>query len=95
MRFLFAVVLALGIAAAAYGAAAILTVNGGTVQAGSANATCDAAVTVNYVLDAGLVDQVKVSGIADPSCDGTDVFVTVEDSSDNPITALSGMAARH
>jgi hypothetical protein len=94
MRFLLSVVLALGIAAAAYGAAASLNVNGGTVQAGSASATCDDNhVTVNYTLDnLGQVDEVIVSDI-DAACAGTDVFVTVEDSGNNPIAALSGMAA--
>ena len=82
MKFLFGIALALGIAAAAYGAAATLIVNGGAAQAGSAVVSCDTdGVSISYEVNAGLVDSISVSGIAE-ACAGNDVVVTVTGTGD-------------
>jgi hypothetical protein len=90
MRFLFAVVLALGIAAAAYGAAASLTVNGGTVQAGSDSVTgCDTGgVDVSYtVLYDSSVPGFKVTAVTvsniDPACNGKKIDVVLTQGGNN------------
>jgi hypothetical protein len=90
MRFLFAIVLALGIAAAAYGAAAALTVNGGTIASGSTAAACDSSVNIEYTLTGTNVDTIKVTGIDGDACQGQDVIVDTDAGSD---TDLDGTCA--
>ena len=68
MKFLLGIALALGIAAAAYGAAATLTIDNHPVlqYAADTDLTCDDAVQVYFTTDGQLpphVDSVKVNGI--------------------------------
>ena len=63
----------------AYASASALTVDGGTIQAGSSNVTCDTdGVKANWGLetDTNSVSNIRVSGI-DEACIGADIFVKV------------------
>jgi hypothetical protein len=74
-----------GLIAAAYGAAASLTVNGGVLQAGEDNTlTCQTGpLTVKYTVKwdngdkAYVVDKVHVSGITRPACNNLDMQITL------------------
>lgn len=72
LRALMALLVGGALFAAAFGAAAGLTVTGGTVQQGTDSATCDTSVSVAY--DAGLVNgkvnSVTVGGIDSVACSG-------------------------
>ncbi|HLF79167.1 MAG TPA: hypothetical protein VJB57_16935 [Dehalococcoidia bacterium] len=76
MKFLLAIALALGIAAAAYGAAATLLINGGTLQSGTVSAICDSSVDVTYDISNPDVDSVNVEDI-DSDCEGDTITITV------------------
>jgi hypothetical protein len=82
VKFLLGVALAFGIAAAAYGAAATLSVNGGTVQYGEDNnLTCTASANVDgwgADADTGQTTYVRIS--YDPACAGNDMFVRITSS---------------
>jgi hypothetical protein len=84
MRFLFAVVLALGIAAAAYGAAASLTVTSGALQAGSdTTLTCTASVSVSFEnTDSNILngwEQATITPNQAGDCQSEEVLVEVLD----------------
>jgi hypothetical protein len=96
LRFIASTAIVLGIAAGSYAAAAALIVNGGAIQSGTVETTCDTdGVDVSYVVDttSGNIDSVVVSGIDQPGCEGNDVIVSTKDSTDTPIGGLSGTAA--
>jgi hypothetical protein len=66
-KFILAAAAAFAVAAVAYGAAATLTVNGGTIQVGSdSTVTCDSdGISTTFdVNDAGTVTAVEVGGIS-------------------------------
>lgn len=95
-RFIIALAVVAGLGSAAYGAAAALTVNGGTVQAGSDDSlTCDDAVDVSYTVvwnaaaDRFDVSAVTVSGIA-PACNNNNVSVELTDENGDGIASASG-----
>jgi hypothetical protein len=70
MKFLFGIALALGISAAAYGAAATLTVTGGALQQTSVSATCDAdGVDIGFTVVDGFVTEAIVSDVNDNDVD--------------------------
>jgi hypothetical protein len=79
MKYLFAIAAALGLAFAAYGAAASLNVNGGTIQAGADNAvTCTSSAVVNgwgYEADDDSVSAVRIYVAND--CAGNDIIVRI------------------
>jgi hypothetical protein len=95
-RLIIALADVAGLGSAAYGAAASLIVNGGTVQAGSDDSlTCDDAVDVSYTVvwnataDQFDVSAVTVSGIA-PACNNNNVSVELTDENDDSIAHASG-----
>jgi hypothetical protein len=96
MRFLMAIALAAGVAAAAYGAAATMTVDGGAIQFGQdVNLTCtESAQVTNWGLETsdGLVYFVRVT--VDGDCAGNDLIVVVTESgiptADGKVTLASG-----
>lgn len=71
MKILLGIALALGIAAAAYGAAATLNVDGSVLQYGAdTDLTCDTAVTPHYTTAGATdptLDTVRINDIA-PAC---------------------------
>ncbi len=87
-RMLFALIVAAGLASAAYGAAATLDVKGATLQAGTASAVCDAdGVNIDYTTDGSaptsLVTSIAVTGIAD-DCVGATLKMIVSSWPDHP-----------
>jgi hypothetical protein len=69
------------VATLAFASASVLTVDGGTIQAGQAGVTCDAdGVKANWGLetDDNTVRSVRISGI-DAACAGAEMFVKVDD----------------
>jgi hypothetical protein len=81
LRYILPVLLALGVAAAAYGAAATLSVNGGTIQAGSDNnVTCTTEANVDgwgLETDDGLVSYVRFNLSPGHTCSGSEFFVII------------------
>uniref|UniRef100_A0A831T9X5 Uncharacterized protein n=1 Tax=Thermorudis peleae TaxID=1382356 RepID=A0A831T9X5_9BACT len=80
-RLFVSLALVLALAAAAFGAAAALDVNGGVIQAGEdTDLTCDTdGVRVDgwgLETNTGLVDFVRIHDI-DPDCSGADLFVNI------------------
>jgi len=80
-RYILPVVVALGIAVVAYGAAATLTVNGGTIQAGNDNSViCSAEANVDgwgLETDTGLVSYVRFNLTSGHTCAGSEFFVII------------------
>jgi hypothetical protein len=89
-RLLFALLSATLVFGLVYGAAATLTVNGGTIQAGGdSSLQCDTdGVYVwawglnNYPVDYG-VESVKISGV-DAACDGARIMARITLDTSNP-----------
>jgi hypothetical protein len=79
MRYLIGIVVALGIGLATYGAAATVSVNGGTIQAGEdTNLVCTEQANVlgwGLETDDGLVYSVRI-GVND-DCVGNAIFVSI------------------
>lgn len=81
LKFLFGIALALGIAAAAYGAAATLTVNGGFIQQGDdTNLQCDTdGVSTHYTTNGNAtVQKVWVDNLGS-ACAGGELDVIIKD----------------
>lgn len=85
------------LATAAYGSAATLAVNGGSIQAGlDATLYCDsdgvAVAGWGLETDNGKVYYVKIGGV-DGACVGNSLFIRVEDSSGNKLASGSATIA--
>lgn len=79
MRLLL--LLAAAAAAVPFAAAALTSVSGGAISSGSAAvAACDSdGFGASYATSGGAITAVKVTGIADPACEGGIVRVAVVD----------------
>jgi hypothetical protein len=87
LKFLFGIALAFGIAAAAYGAAATLSVSGGFIQQGEdTNLQCDTdGVTTHYTTNGNLtVQKVWVDNLSS-SCAGGELDVILKDAGGSQI----------
>ncbi len=79
-RIAIALVAGAAVSTAAFASASALSVDGGTVQAGSSSVTCDTdGVKANWGLetDDSSVRSVRVTGV-DPACAGATMFVKVD-----------------
>jgi hypothetical protein len=81
LKFVLGIALALGVAFAAYGAAATVSVNGGTLQAGNDNnLQCTEQANVlgwGLETDNGMVSFVRIG--LNLNCAGNDLFVSITD----------------
>jgi len=93
LKYLFAVAIALGLAFVAYGAAATISLNGGTIQVGEDDlVTCDDAIAVagwGLETDDGLIHFVRIGDISS-DCFGNALIVHLTDSAGDPITGATG-----
>lgn len=91
MRHLTAVLGATAVASLAFASASVLTVDGGTVQAGVASSlSCDG-VKANWGLETtdNTVRSVRISGI-DPACEGAEMWVRTNTMSEAAKVELDG-----
>lgn len=93
MRHLTAVLGATAVASLAFASASVLTVDGGTVQAGVASSlSCDTdGVKANWGLETtdNTVRSVRISGI-DPACEGAEMWVRTNTMSEAAKVELDG-----